>query len=199
MEMKTASVRRRRRRRRYSLWQIQIAAVCAAVIFVCILAFGGKDYDDFLDALAMRESSGNYEAVNRFGYLGRYQLGGLALQDAGFQDESGNWTELAASFGVSSDDDFLASPKAQEEAVRAYHGKLCGYIRACGLESYIGTEYCGVKVTKSGLLAACHLVGVKALCNALERGEPVFDGNGVPASEYMDLFSGYNIARVWKS
>lgn len=179
--------------------QIQLAAICAALLLVCILAISGNGYDDFLNGLAMRESSDDYEAVNQFGYMGRYQLGELALQDAGFQDEFGNWTDFAASFGVTSDEDFLASPEAQDEAVRLYHAKLCSYIKAYGLDEYLGTQYCGVKVTKSGLLAACHLVGVKSMRDALARGEQVYDGNQVPASEYMELFSGYNIAKVWKS
>ena len=36
-----------------------------------------------------------------------------------------------------------------------------------GLDSYIGTVYCGVEVTQSGLLAACHLVGVGNMRDAL--------------------------------
>lgn len=175
---------------------ILIISLC----LICFLAIQGtvNSYTEFLNELGFRESTDNYQAINRFGYMGRYQLGGLALQDAGFQDECGNWTELANSHGVFSQEGFLNSPKAQNAAVRAYHQKLCHYIRAYGLEEYRGEKYCGVRITKSGLLAAAHLVGVKNLAKGLASGDAVYDGNGVPASEYMDLFSGYNINKVWK-
>ena len=34
-----------------------------------------KDHNLFLEDLGFRESSGNYHAVNQFGYLGKYQFG----------------------------------------------------------------------------------------------------------------------------
>ena len=66
------------------------------------------------------------------------------------------------------------------------------------LEQYIGKTYCGVKVTRSGLLAGCHLVGIGSMKKALASGEPSYDGYGTPASEYLELFGGYNIRKVWK-
>ena len=174
------------------------AALLLCVMCLLLLRCGGKGYPEFLDDLGMRESSDNYAAVNQYGYLGRYQLGDMALQDAGFLDQWGHWTELAASYDIDCREDFLASPKGQDAAAEAYHRKLCGYIRFYGLDAYLGTTYCGVKVTQSGLLAACHLVGFKAMSGALATGEPVYDGNNVPASEYLELFAGYNIRKVWK-
>ena len=66
-----------------------------------------------------------------------------------------------------------------------------------GLDSYIGTVYCVVEVTQSGLLAAFHSVGVSNMRDALPTGAIKYDGNGVPASQYMDLFGGYDISEVW--
>lgn len=188
-----------RKRRRYE----RDIRLCAALLIFAILwnlvtAIGRKpDYDAFLSALAMRESSCDDSAVNQYGYLGRYQLGSMALEDAGFLAEDGTWTDLAAAYQISSNEDFLNSPEGQTAAVTAYHTKLCGYIRSYGLEEYIGKTYCGIRITRSGLLASCHLVGVGAMAQALEADEPVFDGNRVPAEEYMELFSGYDISRVW--
>lgn len=158
----------------------------------------GGDYQAFLDALAMRESSDNYEKVNRYGYMGRYQMGRSALEDAGFRCEGG-WTPLANSYGIYDQDDFLNSPAGQDAAVKAYHTKVCEYIRHYGLEKYIGTAYCGVRVTRSGLLAACHLVGVGAMIDGLKSGEHTYDGNHTSAAEYMELFAGYDISAVWDS
>ena len=157
-----------------------------------------RDYEDFLDALGFRESTDNYTRVNSYGYMGRYQMGGSALEEAGFKDEGGNWTVLANSFGIYSKKDFLHSPEGQEYAIRAYHKKVCRYIRYYDLEQYIGTTYCGVKVTRSGLLAACHLVGIGSMKKALASGALVRDGYGTPATEYLELFGGYDISEVWR-
>lgn len=46
----------------------------------------GKEYNTFLNDLGARESSNDYESVNRLGYLGKYQMGKLALIDAGYKD-----------------------------------------------------------------------------------------------------------------
>ena len=40
----------------------------------------GKSFIGFKEALAYRESRGNYFIVNRFGYMGKYQFGKSALQ-----------------------------------------------------------------------------------------------------------------------
>ncbi len=38
-----------------------------------------KNLDQFLNDLAGRESGGNYKAVNRYGFLGKYQMGELEI------------------------------------------------------------------------------------------------------------------------
>lgn len=97
-------------------------------------------------------------------------MGNLALQDAGFMNGVKEWTSTANSYGVYSEADFLNNPAAQDAAIAAYHTKVCGYIRNYGLDSYIGTVYCGVEVTQSGLLAAFHSVGVSNMRDALPTG-----------------------------
>lgn len=174
-----------------------LACVIAAAALVAASA-GRRNYRDFLNDLGMRESSDDYTAVNRFHYMGRYQLGSLALREIGFMDENGAWTALANSYGIYSEADFLHSPEGQDAAVTAYHKKTCEYIRVLGLDEYIGTTYCGVKVTRSGLLAASHLVGVGNLRKGLTTGQPVYDGNHVSAAVYMELFAGYDISVVWR-
>ena len=43
-----------------------------------------KTLQQFLNALGIRESGGNYKAYNRYGYAGKYQMGEAALIDAGY-------------------------------------------------------------------------------------------------------------------
>ena len=192
--------RKRRKKKQLDLRKILIIfGSVALVLFVTILLIPtNKGYDDFLDALGFRESTDNYALVNSYGYMGRYQMGGEALEEAGFKDAEGNWTELANSYGIYSKEDFLNCPEGQDYAIAAYHKVVCRYIRAYDLEQYIGKTYCGVKVTRSGLLAGCHLVGIGSMKKALASGEASYDGYGTPASEYLELFGGYNIRKVWK-
>lgn len=199
-EDKKRGAKQTAQRKNMNLLQCRVLGlVLLFVICFCVIrcTSGRKDYGDFLDDLGMRESSDRYDVKNRFGYLGRYQMGELALQEAGFLEADGTWTDLANSYGIFSESDFLQSPDGQDAAIRACHTKICEYIRNYGLDSYVGRRYCGVKVTKSGLLAACHLVGVKSMKEALQKNEMIYDGNQVPASEYMELFSGYDISEVW--
>ncbi len=154
-------------------------------------------YNDFLDALGSKESSNNYASENSYGYLGRYQMGKMALQDAGFMNGDGSWTALANSYGVYRKSDFLGSPDAQDAAVRFYHKRLRRYIKNYDMDQYIGSTYQGGIITESGLLAACHLVGTKKVRNALIDGIVVSDAYGTTAGEYMGLFRGYDISEIW--
>ena len=81
-----------------------------------------KTLKDFLTDLGARESGGNYRAFNRYGYVGKYQMGEMALIDCGYYKKpSGNYNndwsgEFLGKDGVFSIQDFLNSPCAQENA-----------------------------------------------------------------------------------
>ena len=153
------------------------------------------DYDDFLSTLAMRESSNNYAAESGQ-YLGKYQMGILALKDAGFLDSNSNWTALAARFNITDKETFLSSRNGQECAIRAYHRKVWTYLKTYEAENLLGRTYYNIVVTESGLLAAAHLVGAGAIINAINTNTDVRDGNGTPAYEYMDLLKNYDISEI---
>ncbi len=153
------------------------------------------DYEDFLSVLAKRESSNNYSAVNG-SYLGKYQMGYLALQDAGFMDDKNNWTSLAKEYGVTDKNTFLTKHEAQEAAVRAYHKKLWGYLEHYGAEDILGKTYYNVIITESGLLAAAHLVGASGVVNAIKNNTNIQDGLNTPAYEYMSLMKNYDISEI---
>ena len=160
-------------------------------------------YDAYLEALALRESSGVQDKVNDWGYLGLYQMGEAALVDAGYytadgtaaNDWSGTWT---GKDGVHSKADFLASAAGQNAAIKAYNAVQWGYITHYGLDAYLGESVGGVTVTEAGLLAGAHLMGVGNLKNFLQSGGAVVpsDGLGTPITEYFNLFGGYDITPV---
>ncbi len=165
-----------------------------------------KNLDQFLNDLAGRESGGNYKAVNRYGFLGKYQMGEKALIDAGYykgddtksekyNDWKGEWT---GKDGIKSKEDFLNSPQAQENAIREYMRKQWRYIERLGLDKYIGKEIDGIVITESGLLAGAHLKGVGSLKKFLESGGKgsFKDGFGTDIREYLSRFAGYDISPI---
>lgn len=136
------------------------------------------------EILGQRESSNNYEAVNRLGYLGKYQFGDLALQDLGFKDKDGNWI---GKDGITSPEEFLKSPEIQDKAIEDYFKIQEGYLKAKGALEFIGAELDGIPVTEEGLLMAAHLVGAGAVSKMLKSGEIPEDANGTTATDYMKL------------
>lgn len=161
------------------------------------------NYEDFLRALGYRESGGRYNIENSYGYLGKYQMGEGALKDAGYyrgdptrrNDWIGRWT---GKDGVWSKEDFLNNPRAQENAIREFHRKMWSYIRALGLERYIGKRVRGILITESGLLGGAHLLGAGNVKKFLSSGggRVPRDGYGTPITEYIQKFGGYDISEI---
>jgi hypothetical protein len=137
-----------------------------------------KNHDMFLNDLGFRESSGNYKAINRYGYLGKYQFGRKTLNAINMKHVSNR--------------QFLSSPELQEEAMQrlmlANYKLLRRYIN-----KYNGTIVHGVLVTKSGVLAAAHLGGVGNVRKWFRRGIVFKDANGTKITSYMKQFGGYNL------
>lgn len=154
-------------------------------------------YQDFLDALGQRESGGNYRAVNQFGYLGKYQMGEGALIDTGYYTADGtaanDWqkSHFTGKGGIDSKAEFLASPAAQEAAIRSYMDKQWQYIAS--VQKYDGQILGGVKITISGMLAGAHLVGNGGLKTYLKSGgdDAPVDGNNVSVASYVKKFAGF--------
>jgi hypothetical protein len=83
---------------------------------------------------------------------------------------------------------------AQEDAVKAYHQKVWGYILHYHLDEYVNKVINGIKITESALIAGFHLVGF-GLKNYLTQGKEydITDGNGTHVSEYIELFNDYEV------
>ena len=137
-----------------------------------------KNHDKFLEDLGFRESSGNYKAVNQFGYLGKYQFGRKTLNALGYKDVSNRV--------------FLANPSIQEEAMYDLltHNKK---ILRRQIEEYSGKVINGILITESGILAAAHLAGPGNVKKFFRKGYEFRDGNGTKMTSYMVKFSGYKL------
>ena len=137
-----------------------------------------KNHNQFLEDLGMRESSGNYKAVNQYGYLGKYQFGRKTLNALGYDNVSNR--------------EFLANASIQEEAMYALlsHNK---HILRKQIEKFHGETINGIFITESGILAAAHLAGAGNVKKFFRKGYEFKDGNGTKMTSYMIKFSDYKL------
>ena len=144
--------------------------------------FLGSAYNGFKEALAFKESQGNYFRINTLGYLGKYQFGISTLQ----------------LMGVYNTTQFLNDPLMQEKAFHANIARNKWILRR-DIERYVGKKIRGVEVTESGMLAAAHLAGAGNVKRYLRSyGEiDVEDAYGTSISEYLKKFSGYDLSVVF--
>jgi len=137
-----------------------------------------KNHDQFLEDLGMRESSGNYKAVNQFGYLGKYQFGRKTLNALGYDNVSNR--------------EFLENASIQEEAMYALlsHNKR---ILRRQIAKYHNDTINGIHITESGILAAAHLAGPGNVKKFFRKGYEFKDGNGTKMTSYLIKFSDYKL------
>lgn len=136
-----------------------------------------KDYDDFANHLAFKESSNRYDAVNSFGYLGRYQFSPNVLWRLGYKVRA---------------EEFLDDPQMQDEAFRTLltHNKD---ILEETIDKYEGTTINGIEITESGILAAAHLIGPTRTKLFLKYKRNAKDGYGTYLTDYLYEFKGYKL------
>lgn len=141
----------------------------------------GKAYIGFKEALAYRESRGNYFAVNPYGYIGKYQFGKLALKH----------------YGVDDVESFLNSPEQQEQLFRISLQCNKWNLRR-EIKKYAGKKINGVTITESGILAAAHLAGVHSVKEYFKCAGNYFfaDANGITLQNYMNYFEGYDLEEI---
>ena len=137
-----------------------------------------RDHKKFLEDIGFRESSGNYKAVNQFGYLGKYQFGRNTLNAIGFEDVS-NY-------------EFLSQPNTQELAMATLLKKNKHTLRR-EIKKYSGQTINNIYITESGILAAAHLGGAGNVRKFFRKGYEFEDGNGTKMTSYMIRFADYNL------
>lgn len=141
----------------------------------------GKSFVGFKEALAFKESSGDYFSVNTYGYLGKYQFG----------------EETLKMIGINNPAQFLKNPALQEKAFIANASRNKWILRR-DIKNFVGRRINGVIVTESGILAAAHLAGPGSVKKYLRSyGLDNFaDGYGTTVQYYMKRFSGYDTSFV---
>ena len=141
----------------------------------------GKSFVGFKEAIAFKESGGNYNSVNTYGYLGKYQFGAETLK----------------LIGINNPTQFLKNPKLQEKAFIANAARNKWILRR-DIKNFTGKLINGIIITESGILAAAHLAGPGSVKKYLRSyGIDNFaDGYGTTVHNYMKRFSGYDTTFV---
>jgi len=141
----------------------------------------GKSFVGFKEALAFKESRGNYFVVNTLGYLGKYQFGKGTLKVIGIYNTR----------------DFLGNPKLQEKAFIANTQRNKWILRR-DIKRFVGKNIDGILVTESGILAAAHLAGPGSVKKYLRSYGAIgfADAYGTTIKNYMSKFSGYDTSII---
>ena len=143
--------------------------------------FTGKFFIGFKEALAFKESQGEYRKINSLGYMGKYQFGVTTLKTIGIHDSVA----------------FLNNPKMQERAFVALLSKNKWELKD-EIEKFSDRIISGVKITESGILAAAHLGGagsVKRFLNSNGKRK-CKDNYGTSVKTYMRDFGGYETCGI---
>ncbi len=143
--------------------------------------FLGSTFLGFKEALAFRESGGNYFIINTLGYIGKYQFGIGTLQ----------------LMGVYNATQFLNDPSLQE---KVFHTNIARnkWILRKDIASFAGKRIRGIMITESGILAAAHLAGpgnVRKFLRTYGKFNAQ-DAYGTSISDYISKFSGYDISMI---
>lgn len=150
------------------------------------------------DAVRQRESGGNYQIENKYGYIGGYQFGAEALQSQGLikpgittsyaslgaegqkalLNNPDNWTIPGGKQA------FLNNPELQDQAFNKLANQNYSYLSKKGVID--GDTPPG---DVAGYLTAAHLKGAGNAAK-LANGTITRDANGTPTSEYFALGKG---------
>jgi len=137
----------------------------------------GKSFVGFKEALAFKESRGDYSSVNALGYLGKYQFGAETLKIIGIYNPAA----------------FLSNPALQERAFIA-NAERNKWILRRDIKNFVGKKINGVVITESGILAAAHLAGPGSVKHYLRSYgvQDHEDSFGTSVQYYIKKFSGYD-------
>ena len=142
-----------------------------------------KDLLRFLEAIAHFESNNRYDVVNPYGFLGRYQFSPITIRHLGYDILN---------------EDFLRNKRLQDEVMLAYMRENYISLRPY-IEQYNNTNYKGIYITTSSILAGAHFAGPTGMRRfLLSRSDSVgkTDANGMTLRRYMTKFSDYNVEEV---
>ena len=145
--------------------------------------FTVRDFVGFKNFLGFFESGSNYNKVNRFGYLGKYQFGKGTLKMYGARNLS----------------EYKGNPELQEKVflMNVMRNK---WILRREISWYSNRYLNGTYISESGIIAAAHLSGpgnvkkfLRSHCNPDLNKR---DANGTSISDYLNIFKDYDLENI---
>lgn len=145
--------------------------------------FTVRDFVGFKNFLGFFESGSNYNKVNRFGYLGKYQFGKGTLK----------------MYGVRNLSEYKYNPELQEKVflMNVMRNK---WILRREISWYSNRYLNGTYISESGIIAAAHLSGpgnvkkfLRSHCNPDLNKR---DANGTSISDYLNIFKDYDLENI---
>jgi hypothetical protein len=136
----------------------------------------------FMELVGEIESNNNYNIVNSYGMLGKYQFNPTTIRYLGFDV---------------SRDEFLNNPALQDSVMVAYirynHTHLTELI-----DRYEGTERNGVILTRAAILAGAHFAGTQGMRSYLVQNQidGRRDGYGMTVRRYISHFQDFNLPTI---
>jgi hypothetical protein len=175
-----------------------------------------KVFKEFADAVGKRESGGDYEITNNYGYLGKYQFGmarlmGLTNRVERIDPNSiGDDNKLFRWKTGYNKEMFLSDHNFQDETFKKHvqeymHWVKNNYQDLLEKEIDLQLPYYSdalkkniskIKITISGLIGGAHLKGMGGVDNFVRKGIDGMDANGTHISEYIYLFADYYLGEV---
>ncbi|MCP1223059.1 PAAR-like protein [Sebaldella sp. S0638] len=90
-----------------------------------------EDAIEFFDKLGQHESTNNYNLLNSYGYMGKYQVGRDIMKDLNWYSSSmGYIGEAREKWGIQSRKNFLGNPAAQDDLIMKSMVKRWDYLDA---------------------------------------------------------------------
>jgi hypothetical protein len=140
-----------------------------------------NDFNGFKESLGFKESSGCYNRINKFGFMGKYQFNLNTLKMYKIKDSK----------------NFIESPKLQERVflINVQRNK---WILRKDIKWFVGTIINETKISESGIIAAAHLAGpgnVKKYLRSNGKDDKK-DAFGTSITKYMKYFQNFDLSMV---
>lgn len=138
----------------------------------------------FINDLGFRESGNNWQSVNQIGCFGEYQFHEATLQYLGYN---------LITLKKFRENPRIFPPELQLKALKALIKVNLALLN--DYEHYCGQTINGIKISKSGMIAASHLGGAGSLQKFLDS-KGIIDRKdilGTSISDYLQKFSYYDL------
>tara|TARA_X000001036_G_C20296814_1_gene650668 strand:- start:12 stop:671 length:660 start_codon:yes stop_codon:yes gene_type:complete len=140
-----------------------------------------NDYNGFKELLGFKESSGRYNRINKFGFMGKYQFNLNTLK----------------MYGIKNSKNFINNAELQERVflINVQRNK---WILRKDIKWFVGTTINETKISESGIIAAAHLAGPGNVKKYLRSGgkDDKKDAFGTSISKYIKYFQNFDLSMV---